>query len=153
MQIISEKILQKLILEDIETFMKEFGNSFCFIGSEYKIRMGVQFNYIDLLLFNIEYNLALPLSSITLVLIAAILTALSIYNDLGQIFGAGLFIPITGFSNSMVSASIEGKSEGLIYGIGTTLFSLSGSVICYGIGSSIAISLVYYVLLLMGVKI
>ena len=103
--------------------------------------------------FNIEYTLSLSLSSITLVFIAAILTALSIYNDLGQIFGAGLFIPITGFSNSMVSASIEGKSEGLIYGIGTTLFSLSGSVICYGIGSSIVISLVYYVLLLMGVKI
>ena len=55
-EIIPEKILQKLILEDIETLMKEFGNSFCFIGSEYKIRMGVQFNYIDLLLFNIEYN-------------------------------------------------------------------------------------------------
>lgn len=55
-EIISEKILQKLILEDIEYFMKELGNSFCFIGSEYKIRIGNQFNYIDLLLFNIEYN-------------------------------------------------------------------------------------------------
>ena len=55
-EIISEKILQKLILEDIEFFMKELGNSFCFIGSEYKIRLGNNFNYIDLLLFNIEYN-------------------------------------------------------------------------------------------------
>lgn len=55
-EIISEKILQKLILEDIESFMKELGNSFCFIGSEYKIRIGNNFNYIDLLLFNIEYN-------------------------------------------------------------------------------------------------
>lgn len=53
---VSEKILQKLILEDIESFMKELGNSFCFIGSEYKIRIGNNFNYIDLLLFNIEYN-------------------------------------------------------------------------------------------------
>ena len=53
---VSEKILQKLILEDIEFFMKELGNSFCFIGSEYKIRLGNNFNYIDLLLFNIEYN-------------------------------------------------------------------------------------------------
>jgi len=53
---ISEKILQKLILEDIESFMKELGKSFCFIGSEYKIRIGNNFNYIDLLLFNIEYN-------------------------------------------------------------------------------------------------
>ena len=55
-EFISEKILQKLILEDIETFMKELGNSFCFIGSEYKIRIGNNFNYVDLLLFNIEYN-------------------------------------------------------------------------------------------------
>ena len=45
---ISEKILQKLILEDIENFMKELGNSFCFVGSEYKIRIGKNFNYIDL---------------------------------------------------------------------------------------------------------
>ena len=55
-EILSEKVLQKLILEDIESFMKELGNSFCFIGSEYKIRIANDFNYIDLLLFNIEYN-------------------------------------------------------------------------------------------------
>ena len=54
-EIISEKILQKIIL-DIESFMKELGDLFCFIGSEYKIRIGNNFNYIDLLLFNIEYN-------------------------------------------------------------------------------------------------
>ena len=55
-EIVSEKILQKLILEDIESFMKELGNSFSFIGSEYKIKLGNQYNYIDLLLFNYEYN-------------------------------------------------------------------------------------------------
>ena len=53
---ISEKLLQKLILEDIETFMQELGTSFSFIGSEYKIKIGNTFNYIDLLFFNIEYN-------------------------------------------------------------------------------------------------
>lgn len=55
-EIISEKILQKLILEDIESFIQELGNSFCFIGSEYKIKMDDRYNYIDLLLFNIEFN-------------------------------------------------------------------------------------------------
>ena len=54
--IISEKVLQKLILEQIESFMKELGNSFSFIGSEYKIRIDNNYNYIDLLLFNYEYN-------------------------------------------------------------------------------------------------
>ena len=53
---ISEKVLKKLILENIESFMNELGNLFCFVGSEYKIKIGNRYNYIDLLLFNIEYN-------------------------------------------------------------------------------------------------
>lgn len=54
--IVSEKVLNHLILEDIESFMKELGNSFSFIGSEYKIKIGDRNHYIDLLLFNIKYN-------------------------------------------------------------------------------------------------
>ena len=53
---ISEKILQKLILEDISSFMRELGNNFSYIDNEYKIKLGNQYNYIDLLLFNIEFN-------------------------------------------------------------------------------------------------
>ena len=53
---ISEKVLQKLILEDISSFLKELGNGFCFIDNEYKIKMGDRYNYIDLLLFNYEFN-------------------------------------------------------------------------------------------------
>ena len=55
-EIVSEKILQNLILENIEEFMKELGNSFSFIGSEYPIKIGCNYNYIDLLLYNIEFN-------------------------------------------------------------------------------------------------
>jgi len=55
-EIISEKVLQKIILEDIENFMRELGNSFCFIGSKYKIKIGDRYNYIDLLLYSIEFN-------------------------------------------------------------------------------------------------
>ena len=55
-EIVTEKVLQKLILEDVELFMNELGNSFSFIGSEYKIKIGDRHNYIDLLLFNIKYN-------------------------------------------------------------------------------------------------
>lgn len=53
---VSEKVLQKLILEDISSFMKELGSNFSFIDSEYKIKIGDRYNYIDLLLFNIEFN-------------------------------------------------------------------------------------------------
>lgn len=55
-QAISEKVLQKLILEDIPSFLKELGNNFSFISNEYKIRIGNTYNYIDLLLYNIEFN-------------------------------------------------------------------------------------------------
>lgn len=54
--LISEKILQKLILENIESFLEELGNGFSFIKSEYPIKLGNNYNYIDLLLFNIKYN-------------------------------------------------------------------------------------------------
>ena len=53
---ISEKVLKKLILEDIDTFLKELGDGFCYVGNEYKIKLGDSYNYIDILLFNIKYN-------------------------------------------------------------------------------------------------
>ena len=55
-EIVKEKILQQLILENMEKFLKELGNGFSFIESEYKIKIGNTYNYIDLLLYNIEYN-------------------------------------------------------------------------------------------------
>ena len=53
---ISEKVLQLLILENISDFLKELGPGFCFIDNEYKIKLGDRYNYIDLLLYNIEFN-------------------------------------------------------------------------------------------------
>jgi len=53
---ISEKVLQRLILEDIPAFLEELGNGFTFIKNEYKIKIGNRYNYLDLLLFNINYN-------------------------------------------------------------------------------------------------
>lgn len=55
-EVISEKILQKLILEDIPTFLKGLGNGFTFIDNEYKIKLGDRYNYVDLLLYNIKYK-------------------------------------------------------------------------------------------------
>lgn len=56
MELVTEKALHNLILEDIVSFMKELGNSFSFIGSEYKLKIGDRNHYVDLLLFNIKYN-------------------------------------------------------------------------------------------------
>ena len=55
-EIISEKVLQKVILENIPAFLKELGNGFTFVENEYKIKIGSSYNYIDLLLYNIEFN-------------------------------------------------------------------------------------------------
>ena len=55
-ELISEKLLKELILEDMDNFLTELGDGFCYIKSEYKIKLGDRYNYIDLLLFNIKYN-------------------------------------------------------------------------------------------------
>lgn len=75
--------------------------------------------------------------------IGAILTGVGIFDNLVQIFGAGLFIPITGFSNAICSEAMEYKSEGPIYGIGANMFKLAGSVITYGVVTSIILSFIY----------
>lgn len=77
------------------------------------------------------------------ILIGAILTGLGLFDKLVQIFGAGLFIPITGFSNAVCSEALEYKSEGPIYGIGANMFKLAGSVITYGVVTSIILTLIY----------
>ena len=55
-EVLNEKVLQQVILEDIPSFLEELGNGFTFIKNEYPIKLGDRYNYIDLLLFNIEYN-------------------------------------------------------------------------------------------------
>ena len=55
-RIITEKMLKNIILENIDDFLKELGNEFCYIGNEYRIKLGNRYNYIDILLFNIEFN-------------------------------------------------------------------------------------------------
>ena len=102
--------------------------------------------------FEIEEDVASTLSSFTIISISSLLTFLSLYSPLGQLFGAGLFIPITGFSNSVVSSSLEGKSEGFVKGIGSRIFSLAGSVIAYGIFFSIFVVIIRYLLSFLGIS-
>ena len=70
--------------------------------------------------------------TITIISIAAILTALGIYDNLGQIAKCGLAIPITGFANSAVSSSMEYHKEGIVLGVGANTLKLAGSVIVLG---------------------
>ena len=132
-----------------KSFLKEYLLAFLCGGIIGVISQGFIDFYVYLGLTLAESQ---TMSGLTIVSITGLLTVLSIYKDLAQIFGAGLFVPISGFSNSMVSSSIEGKSEGFIAGIGGRIFSLAGSVIVYGIFFSIFVVLIRYILSFFGVS-
>lgn len=98
--------------------------------------------YIKVL--KLDKSISNSLMSITLVFIASLLTGLGIFDKIGQFAGAGSFIPITGFSNSLTASALESKSEGLVLGIMMNMFKLAGSVIVAGaISAFIAGSIVY----------
>lgn len=90
---------------------------------------------------------ALAMMSVSIMAIAAILTALGKYDCLAQKCGAGMFIPISGFANSLVSSAMEGKSEGLVNGIGSNMFKLAGTVITYGIVAAVVFGSLRYLLM------
>lgn len=86
------------------------------------------------------------LASGTLVLIAALMTGFGIYDNIGRFAGAGSTIPITGFSNAVVSPALEFRAEGYIYGVGAKMFQVAGPVIVNGVTVSVVIALILLVL-------
>lgn len=82
----------------------------------------------------------------TLILIAAILTGIGIFDKIAKYAGAGTIVPITGFANSVVSPALEHKTEGYIMGTGTNLFRISGPVIAYGTLAATVFGAIYYVI-------
>lgn len=83
--------------------------------------------------------------SVTLIVIAAILTGIGIFDKIAKHAGAGTVVPITGFANSVVAPALEHKSEGFVMGTGANIFKVSGPVIAYGILASTVFGLVYYI--------
>lgn len=74
---------------------------------------------------------------VAMVFLSAILTALSVYDDIAKHAGAGTLVPITGFANAVVSPAVEFRSEGFILGVGAKLFVIAGPVIVYGLCASV----------------
>ena len=83
---------------------------------------------------------------ITLIFIACFLTAIGVFDTFVKTGRMGLIIPITGFAHSMQSAILDYKNEGLIYGFGSNIFKLAGSVILYGVVSSYFFALIRFLL-------
>lgn len=81
--------------------------------------------------------------SLTLILIASVLTMTGVFDKIAKCAGAGTLVPITGFSNAVTSAAIEFKSEGLILGVGAKMFAIAGPVIVYGVSASVVYGLIY----------
>ena len=76
-------------------------------------------------------------TSVSLVFLSAVLTALSVYDDLAKIAGAGTLVPFTGFANAVVSPAIEFKAEGFVTGMAAKIFIIAGPVIVYGTVASV----------------
>lgn len=88
--------------------------------------------------------------SITMIFIGALLTGLGIYSKIAKYAGAGTIVPITGFANAIVSPAIEFKREGLVLGVASKMFTIAGPVLVYGISSSAAVGIIYYILQIIG---
>ena len=82
--------------------------------------------------------------SITLVGLSALLTGLSLYDDLAKYAGAGTLVPITGFSNAVAASAVEFQTEGFILGVGAKMFTIAGPVIVYGLSTRAVYGVIYW---------
>ena len=84
-------------------------------------------------------------ASMSLVALSALLTGLSVYDDIAKHAGAGTLVPITGFANSIAAPAVEFKTEGFILGVGAKMFTIAGPVIVYGVSASVVYGLIYWI--------
>ena len=129
----TNKDIKKISIDTLEAFF--VGGLICTFGQ------------LLLYLFQkADFNLKLSASlmSMTVVVIASILSAIGIYDRIGQFAKAGSVIPISGFANSMVSASMEYKSEGFLLGLSANVFKLAGAIIVLGVFFGYIVGLVKY---------
>ena len=89
-------------------------------------------------------DLAGTATGITLIFISALLTGLSVYDDIAKHAGAGTLVPITGFANAVVAPAVEFKTEGFILGTAAKMFTIAGPVIVYGTVASAVYGVIYW---------
>ncbi len=88
--------------------------------------------------------------SMTLVVLSALLTGLSVYDDIAKHAGAGTLVPITGFANAIAAPAVEFKTEGFVLGVGAKLFTIAGPVIVYGLGAGVIYGVILWIWTLLG---
>ena len=87
------------------------------------------------------------LVTVSLIFVAALFTALGIFDKIARHAGAGTLVPVTGFSNAVVSQAMDAKSEGYVMGVGGKMFTVAGPVILYGLLSGVIYGVIYYLCL------
>jgi len=112
------------------------GGLICLIGQ-------LLMNWYDSM--GLSKDLAGTAMSMSLVVLSALLTGLSIYDNIGKFAGAGTLVPITGFANSISASAVEFKTEGFILGVGAKMFTIAGPVIVYGVSASVVYGLIYWI--------
>lgn len=93
----------------------------------------------------LQEDQAATATSMSLVLLGAVLTGAGIYDKIAKTAGAGTVVPITGFANSIVSPAMEFKTEGFVMGMAAKMFTIAGPVIVYGLSASVVYGVVYWI--------
>ena len=94
----------------------------------------------------LDQELAGTAASMSLVALSALLTGLSLYDDIAKHAGAGTLVPITGFANAIAAPAVEFKTEGMILGTAAKMFTIAGPVIVYGVSASVVYGVIYWLM-------
>lgn len=94
----------------------------------------------------LDKEMAGTAASMTLVALSALLTGLSLYDNIAKYGGAGTLVPITGFANSIAAPAVEFRTEGMILGTAAKMFTIAGPVIVYGLSASVVYGFVYWII-------
>ena len=101
------------------------------------------------LALGLEKEAAGTAMSMTLVFLSALLTGLSLYDNIAKHAGAGTLVPITGFANAVSAPALEFQTESFILGVGAKMFTIAGPVIVYGVSASVVYGFIYWICTLM----
>ena len=118
-----------------------FGGLICVIGELIKML----YSYLGA-----DEKTAGTLVTVTLIFIAALFTAIGLFDKIARYAGAGTLVPVTGFSNAVVSEAMDAKNEGYVLGVGAKIYTVAGPVILFGIISGAIYGVIYYIYLTCG---
>ena len=122
-----------------------FGGMICIVAQVFKDFLLSAYFAEHVYVFDEEG--ASAITTLFMVFLGALLTALNVYDNIGRVAGAGSVVPITGFANSVVSPAMEFRSEGHILGVGAQMFVVAGPVLVYGTCASVVVGFIYFLLL------